>query len=192
MGPHFWPDDSLKRALQNQPNVYAPGRVPYSAIPAVMAHFDVCIVPHRQSEFVESLNPIKLWEYLACGKPIVSTDVAGFRDYPRFVRLARSTRDFVDACRAALLEINELTASPTDGISAPTQPSPLLEGALALREARRKEARQHSWRARVDVLLDRWRTLGLLNAEISCDEGTHSSVFLQEDSSHEVLHKETH
>ena len=49
---------------------------------------DVCIVPHKCSEFVESLNPIKLWEYLAAGKPVVSTNVAGFRDYPGLCRIA--------------------------------------------------------------------------------------------------------
>ncbi len=54
-----------------------------------MRAFDVCLTPHLVTPFTESLNPIKLWEYLAAGKPIVATPVAGFREYPELVRLAR-------------------------------------------------------------------------------------------------------
>ncbi len=141
VGPQHWADDSLQHALKNTPNLHAPGPVAYSQIPDVMARFDVCIVPHQRSAFVESLNPIKLWEYLAAGKPIVSTDVAGFRDYPQWVRLANDAPTFVAACRAALSEIN--TGKGEE-----------------LKRARRAEAATHSWSARVDELLARWRELG--------------------------------
>ena len=103
----------------------------------MMARFDVCIVPHQRTEFMESLNPIKLWEYLAAGKPIVSTDVAGFRDYPQWVRLANDAPAFVAACRAALGEIG------TD------------EGEK-LKRQRRAEAAAHSWTARTAQLLHQW------------------------------------
>ena len=106
VGPQHWSDGSLARALQKHPNLHAPGAVAYASIPEVMARFDVCIVPHLRSEFVESLNPIKLWEFLACGKPIVSTDVAGFRDFPGLVRLAKDAPAFLEACREALQEVN--------------------------------------------------------------------------------------
>ena len=106
VGPQHWSDGSLARALQKHPNLHAPGAVAYASIPEVMARFDVCIVPHLCSEFVESLNPIKLWEFLACGKPIVSTDVAGFRDFPGLVRLAKDAPAFLEACREALQEVN--------------------------------------------------------------------------------------
>jgi len=103
-----------------------PGAVPYSDIPEWMRAFDVCMAPHVVTPFTESLNPIKLWEYLAAGKPIVSTPVAGFRDYPEFVYLASSASDFVAATHRALAEGRDV------------------------KQARRAEAMKHSWDARLD------------------------------------------
>jgi len=111
------------------PNVVLTGPVPYAQVPDFMRAFDVCITPHRVTAFTESLNPIKLWEYLAAGKPIVSTDVAGFRDFPQFVRIASDAAHFVQAVQAALGE------DPAVG------------------EARRAEARRNSWDARIDDVL---------------------------------------
>jgi glycosyltransferase involved in cell wall biosynthesis len=94
-----------------------------------MRAFDVCIVPHRVSPFTESLNPIKLWEYLAAGKPIVSTPVPGFRDYPQHVYLGADIASFGAGIEAALAE------DP------------------ARSEARRREAQHHSWDERVDAVV---------------------------------------
>ena len=111
-------------------NVVLTGPVPYAQIPETMRAFDVCITPHLITPFTESLNPIKLWEYLAAGKPIVAANVAGFRDYPQFVRLASGADDFAQAVEAALME----------------DPSAA--------EARRSEARRHSWNSRLDQIAD--------------------------------------
>jgi teichuronic acid biosynthesis glycosyltransferase TuaH len=113
------------------PNVHRVGPVAYADVPGVMAAFDVCVVPHRMTAFTESLNPIKLWEYLAAGKPIVSTDVAGFRDFPELVRLARTADEFVAAAHAAVAEAGT------------------AEGAK-LAEGRRAVAAENSWERRVD------------------------------------------
>ncbi len=114
--------------LKRRSNVALTGAIPYSEIPETMRAFNVCITPHRVTPFTESLNPIKLWEYLAAGKPIVSTDVAGFRDYSQFVRIAIDQDGFLRAVREALAE---------DG---------------ALGEPRRAEARRHSWNVRLDAV----------------------------------------
>ncbi|WP_448811687.1 glycosyltransferase [Agromyces bauzanensis] len=45
-----------------------------------LQHADVLIVPHVVTSFTDSLDPIKLYEYQAVGRPVVSTPVAGFRD----------------------------------------------------------------------------------------------------------------
>jgi glycosyltransferase involved in cell wall biosynthesis len=107
-------------------NVYRVPGVPYSRIPGFMRTFDVCIVPHRMTAFTESLNPIKLWEYLAAGKPIVSTSVPGFRDFPNLVHIANDPESFVAKIEEALRERGDLAG------------------------ARRTEARKHSWDNRVD------------------------------------------
>jgi glycosyltransferase involved in cell wall biosynthesis len=49
-------------------------------IPAYLTHADVLLVPHVVTPFTDSLDPIKLYEYRAANRPVVSTRVAGFRD----------------------------------------------------------------------------------------------------------------
>ncbi len=142
VGPVAWLDDELKKLLAAQSNVVVTGALPYAQLPELMAQFDVCIVPHQQSAFTESLNPIKLWEYLACGKPIVSTDIAGFRSYPQFCRIAANSHDFILACREALQEARS--------------------GDLSLLQQRRTEAEGHSWEARIDTLLENLESAELL------------------------------
>ncbi len=132
VGPNFLSDSDQKR-LAAESNIAPPGAVPYARIPEVMAEFDVCIVPHVETAFTESLNPIKLWEYLAAGKPIVSTNVAGFRDYPHLCGIATGAGPFVAACRQALAEQGRH------------------------REERIAEARRHTWNARMDTLLETLR-----------------------------------
>jgi len=127
-----------KSRLAAHPNIHITGPVPYARIPEVMGHFDVCIVPHVETQFTNSLNPLKLWEYLASGKPVVSTNVAGFSDYPQFCRIASGREGFVRACREALGE---------NGAS---------------RAGRRLEAARHSWDRRVDVLLETLAGAGFL------------------------------
>ncbi len=56
------------------------GRRPADVIPAYLQHATVLVVPHVVSPFTESLDPIKLYEYRAASRPVVSTPVAGFRD----------------------------------------------------------------------------------------------------------------
>lgn len=129
-------DDAAREKLGSERNIHLPGSVPYAELPRRIAQFDVCIVPHLQTPFTESLNPIKLWEYLACAKPIVSTAVAGFRDYPELCHIGAGPEAFVASCRAALHE------DP------------------ALPERRLAEARRHTWSARVDTLLAHLQRLG--------------------------------
>ena len=144
VGPNMLPVGDRQR-LAACPNVVLTGPVPYAQVPEFMRAFDVCITPHRVTAFTESLNPIKLWEYLAAGKPIVATDVAGFRDYPQFVRIAPDADGFARAVEAALQE------------------------SLVAGEARRAEARRNSWDARLD------HVLGVLNALPASHTAGHST-----------------
>lgn len=114
--------------LSDLPNIELVGPVPHEQLPKFMAAMDVLIVPHVVSPFTESLNPLKLWEYLASGKPIVSTPAAGFREHAGHVRLAATAEDFTAQCEAALRD---------DPVSA---------------AARRREAQPHAWASRVDMV----------------------------------------
>lgn len=128
IGPDFLSIPAKERLLKLG-NVFLTGPVPYREIPDWMRAFDVCVVPHRVTPFTESLNPIKLWEYLAAGKPIVATKVAGFRDYPELVYLANDREEFTHAISEALREPADLKSK--------------------LRQA---EARKNSWSDRVDQI----------------------------------------
>ncbi len=120
-------DDQL--TLSNHANIVFTGAKPYAELPDIMRAFDVCIVPHVVTEFTESLNPIKLWEYLAAGKPIVSTNVAGFRDFPELVYVSDSFDGFLLNLDGALNE----------------EPS--------FASARQSVAQQHSWDKRIDQVV---------------------------------------
>jgi len=129
-----------KEKLERHRNIHITGPAPYARIPGVMSHFDVCIVPHVETKFTNSLNPLKLWEYLASGKPVVSTNVAGFSSYPHLCRIASGLEPFVQACREALGENG------------------------AHRVERRAEARNQSWSRRIETLLEALASEGLLTA----------------------------
>jgi teichuronic acid biosynthesis glycosyltransferase TuaH len=120
-------DDRL--TLSKFSNIVFTGAKPYSELPEIMRAFDVCIVPHLVTPFTESLNPIKLWEYLAAGKPIVSTNVAGFRDFPELVHVSESYDVFLQNLDSALN----------------------ADSSLVL--ARQAVAQQHSWDNRIDQVV---------------------------------------
>jgi teichuronic acid biosynthesis glycosyltransferase TuaH len=56
------------------------GSRPRDTIPAYLQHADVLVGPHIIDDFTDSLDPIKLYEYFAVGRPVVRTQVAGFRE----------------------------------------------------------------------------------------------------------------
>jgi glycosyltransferase involved in cell wall biosynthesis len=103
VGPLFLAAPSLAR-LAHFSNVHLLGPVPYSHIAAYMQGCDALMIPHRVSAFTESLNPIKLFEYLAAGLPVVATPVAGVRDYADVIRIAASPAAFIAAVDTAIAE----------------------------------------------------------------------------------------
>lgn len=89
-------------ALEALNNVYLMGPKPYTSLPGYVRIFDVCLIPFKINKLTESVNPIKMFEYLAAGKPVVSTplpEVAAFSDV---VTLADGVKETVSAIRTAL------------------------------------------------------------------------------------------
>jgi glycosyltransferase involved in cell wall biosynthesis len=82
-------------------NVSLLGQRPYEAVPAYMAAADVLIMPWNQNEWIRACNPVKLKEYLATGRPIVSCDFYELHKYEGLVRVANSPVEFAKAIRAA-------------------------------------------------------------------------------------------
>jgi hypothetical protein len=87
-------------SLPVAPNIEYPGMASYDELPAVMAGFDVALMPFALNEATRSISPTKTLEYLAAGLPVVSTRVPDVvADYPGVVRLADDGADFASACR---------------------------------------------------------------------------------------------
>jgi glycosyltransferase involved in cell wall biosynthesis len=63
------------KKLEKLGNVHFLGDKHYDLVPLYIASFDVCIIPHRIDEFTLSNDPIKVYEYLYLGKPVVSTNI---------------------------------------------------------------------------------------------------------------------
>jgi len=90
--------------LQGRKNVWMLGKKPYELIPHYGKFFDVVIMPWRQNRWIEACNPIKLKEYLALGKPVVSTPFPELQKYTDVTYQAKTAREFAERIKQALVE----------------------------------------------------------------------------------------
>jgi glycosyltransferase involved in cell wall biosynthesis len=83
-------------SLPQAPNLHWFGGRSYDQLPGYVSAFDVCLMPFALNEATEYINPTKTLEYMAAGRPIVSTAVADVvRNFTPVVRVARNAREFV-------------------------------------------------------------------------------------------------
>jgi glycosyltransferase involved in cell wall biosynthesis len=90
--------------IADLPNVRLVGSRDYNEIPAFMQNFDVCLMPFLINEATFHGDHVKLYEYLASGKPVVSVDVPSARRFPDLVRVSRDVDEFIENVEAALDE----------------------------------------------------------------------------------------
>lgn len=83
-------------------NVTQIGQVEYEDVPAHMAACDVLIMPWRQNDWIRACNPVKLKEYLAVGRPVVTTWFEELNRYDGLVRVARTAEDFAAEVASAV------------------------------------------------------------------------------------------
>jgi len=93
--------------LQGKSNVWLLGPKPYEQIPHYGKFFDVAIMPWQQNRWIEACNPIKLKEYLALGKPVVSTPFGELVNYTDVVYKAKNAVEFAGCIKKALKDDNE-------------------------------------------------------------------------------------
>jgi len=92
-------------SLRAYPNVRFMGLVPQAELPEIIAGFDVCLNLFKEGRLSKDVSPLKFYEYLATGKPIVSTrEPLQVMDYADVVYIAENREDFVVKCREALQE----------------------------------------------------------------------------------------
>jgi GT2 family glycosyltransferase/glycosyltransferase involved in cell wall biosynthesis len=121
--------------LRTLPNVQLLGQRPYETMPEYLYHFDVCIIPFKLNSITQATDPVKLYEYLSAGKPVVATHLHEVETYSEHVYLANDAEDFVAKLDAALAEDDP-----------------------ALVANRRELARQNTWETRCQQILE-----GLVN-----------------------------
>ncbi|MEK6302791.1 MAG: glycosyltransferase [Acidobacteriota bacterium] len=115
--------------LSKLSNVSLPGEKHYSEIPDWLGRFDVAIIPFRRTALTEATNPVKAYEILAAGKPLVSVPIPEVSVLGPLVRQASNVDEFETEVIAAL-----------------------NTRASEFEERRREYAREHTWEKRYEAL----------------------------------------
>lgn len=90
-------------ALKLLSNVLLVGPQPYESLPCWAKAFDVAIIPYRLNQQVKNANPLKLREYLATGRPIVTVSNPEIERFSQWVRIVDGNAAFLAAIEQALL-----------------------------------------------------------------------------------------
>ena len=117
--------------LKDLPNVVMPGPQKYETLASWAKAFDVCIAPMTTGTLKLNSNPLKIREYLATGRPVVSTWLPEIDSFGNVARLVRDRDAFMPAVEAAI-----------------------AEGVDANQRARVEAVRGMSWDARVDCIVE--------------------------------------
>ncbi len=88
--------------LRSLPNVHFFGRRDKEELPGYMKAFDVCISPFKRNELTDRVNPLKVYEYLASGRPVVSVDMPGVMEFKDVIEIAGDYEEFLHAVERAL------------------------------------------------------------------------------------------
>jgi glycosyltransferase involved in cell wall biosynthesis len=112
-------------------NLHILGPRPYARVPHYLKGMDVCLVPFRNNAVSQAASPLKLYEYLAAGRAVVSAPLPDLAFLGSVVRSARNRDEFL----IAIEEVLPLAHDPTE------------------QKRRLEVAAQHSWQQRAQVAL---------------------------------------
>ena len=96
----------LESNILTMPNIHWLGPRDYSQLPGYLRHFTVATIPFLVNNITLATSPIKLFEYMAAGKPIVTSDLPECRKYPG-VFVAHNTKEFINHLEHALTLIHD-------------------------------------------------------------------------------------
>ncbi|WP_457570424.1 glycosyltransferase [Desulfovulcanus sp.] len=80
--------------LTTFPNVYFTGPLPYEELPAMVKGWDVCILPYVRNALTESISPLKLKEYMATGKAVISAPIPEARFMGELIYIAETSEEW--------------------------------------------------------------------------------------------------
>jgi glycosyltransferase involved in cell wall biosynthesis len=108
------PEQTSLAAMRGLPNVYLLGQKQHSELAHYIRRFDVCLIPYLNNAYTATVVPVKLNEYLAMGKPVVSTDlpvVCVFNaQHQVLTTVPGRKKDFLAAMDAALAGVGDVEA----------------------------------------------------------------------------------
>jgi len=116
--------------VPQRPNLHWLGFKNYEELPDYARCFDVGIIPFKNSSMIDAVNPIKMWEYLAAGMPVVTTAVPEAKKYEGILFYSQDEEAFLTNIQLALRDNSYLR-----------------------REERLALARQNSWDARAERII---------------------------------------
>jgi teichuronic acid biosynthesis glycosyltransferase TuaH len=123
-------DEAAIAPLRAVPNIHVLPPTDRAGLVAAVRHSDLCLVAHARTALTEAMSPLKIYEYLAGGAPVLSIDLPPVRGIDPRVLLTDSTAQFADRVDEAL------------GLGA------------ALEDARLAFVADNSWRSRHEAILD--------------------------------------
>ena len=117
------------RGLDQIDNVHLLGRKLYEDMPRYLYHFDVCMIPFVLDNVTQAVDPVKFYEFISAGKPVVATALSELQAHSDHLYLARSHEEFLHQLDKASME---------------RDPAP--------RRNRVALARQNDWKLRYEVM----------------------------------------
>ncbi len=97
--------------LRSLKGVTFTGQKDAADVPAFLRAFDVGLIPYRSGDQARSIDPLKLYEYLAFGKPVVAVDIPSVRPFRELVHVARHHEEYLRLLDAAAAEKDEALAA---------------------------------------------------------------------------------
>ncbi len=119
------------RNIPLHPNIHWLGYKSYEELIYYASYFDVGIIPFKQNDMTAAVNPIKMWEYMAMGIPVVATALTETQKYSEELYYSPQRQDFINNVRRAL-----------------------KQETLEKCERRMSLAQENSWMARAKVMLE--------------------------------------
>lgn len=119
------------RNIPLRPNIHWLGYKSYEELVYYASYFDVGIIPFKQSDMTAAVNPIKMWEYMAMGIPVVTTALPETQKYSNELYYSSGRQDFINNVRRALKNENWEKC-----------------------EQRMTRARENSWMSRAEYMLE--------------------------------------
>jgi polysaccharide pyruvyl transferase CsaB len=98
------------KLLQSLSNVHFLGEIPYGKLPAYLHRFNVACIPFKLTPLTLSTNPVKFYEYLSAGKPVVAVDLPELEQYSGYYYPFHSLDEFENQVEKALKESSPVLA----------------------------------------------------------------------------------